>query len=235
MAQPALAASGKQIANLQQTVFYSSASTPASMRDVGSASEGDRIVFVPSAPNFPMMSAMQDIAGFDLAKTLDHPSSPAFSYSSARFRQEERMMLSMQVLDSLPERIAYAMPDNQQEKLAELPEAAKPEVVVEGKGDERVRWKDIKTYEYAYQTLNLIDAVQTVTLLSQDGHHEANPLLGKDPSTIEVIGYKAAGGLLHYGLTRFLLAKSPQHVKLFQQVSLAIQGGVVAWNMQFAF
>ncbi|MXP25424.1 hypothetical protein GRI39_05120 [Altererythrobacter indicus] len=238
-AQPAYAANDDHIASLQITGFAERPSAMLPVAAVSPAKDAGHTVFKQVEPRFEPVLVAQNINDFDLSE-MNRPSggytgrktySAAMTFDKA---QLERREVTDSVLRSFPDRIAYAMPENQQAELANLPEAMEPPVVVEGEKD-RVRWNDVKVYEYAFQTLNLIDAVQTVALLSNDGHHEKNPILGKDPSPIVVVGYKAVGGLLHYGMTKFLLSESPQHTKLFQQLSLAVQGGVVAWNMQFVF
>lgn len=238
-AQPAYAADHDFIASLQMTGFAERPSVMLPMAAIAPIEGASHTVFAEVKPRFEPVLVAQDISGFDLSE-VNRPSvgyterktySAAMSFDKA---QLERREFAESVLRNFPERIAYAMPEDQQTALANLPEAMDPQVVVEGEKD-RVRWDDVKIYEYAYQTLNLIDAVQTVSLLSKDGHHEENPILGKNPSPIVVVGYKAMGGLLHYGMTKFLLSESPKHAKIFQQLSLAVQGGVVAWNMQFVF
>ena len=238
-AQPACAADQDRIASLQMAGFAERQPTIVTVAAVVPIKESGRTVFAEVEPRFEPVLVAQDISGFDLSK-VNRPSkghterktySAAISFDKAQLEKRE---FAESVLRNFPDRIAYAMPEDQQTALAKLPEAMDPQVVVEGEKD-RVRWDDIKIYEYAFQTLNLIDAVQTVSLLSKDGYHEKNPILGKDPSPIVVVGYKAMGGLLHYGMTKLLLSESPKHAKIFQQLSLAVQGGVVAWNMQFVF
>ena len=68
-----------------------------------------------------------------------------------------------------------------------------------------------------------------------DGVEELNPLLGKHPSTGKLLAFKAAGGLLHYVGTRYLRRHHPEQVNTFQIASVAIMGGVVAWNARLMF
>ncbi|MXO67032.1 hypothetical protein [Altericroceibacterium endophyticum] len=102
--------------------------------------------------------------------------------------------------------------------------------------DERRRWfKKVARYEAAFQMLNLVDAVQTYTFVKDHGMEEANPLYGKDPSLATIAGIKFASAAVHFLASRFLVEHEPDLVLPFQKVTLAIQGGVVTWNMQHTF
>lgn len=96
-------------------------------------------------------------------------------------------------------------------------------------------WEEIRTYEFAYQALNIVDAVQTVAALRSNKAREMNPILGSNPSTITVIGYKAAWGGAHYLLTRWIMREKPELARIFQFASIAVQGSTVAWNMTKVF
>lgn len=88
--------------------------------------------------------------------------------------------------------------------------------------------------EIAYQVLNAADAAQTCHLVAR-GHIEGNPFLGRKPSCGKVIGLKIAGGLIHYAIADHLRDRDPKAAKVFQIVSLVIQGGIVGANMRFVF
>lgn len=100
--------------------------------------------------------------------------------------------------------------------------------------DRQLRMQKAKTLEIAFQALNVVDAVQTVSCLRRNQCSELNPLLGRNPSAAKVIGFKAAGGLAHYLLTRELV-KQNRYWKEWQIGSLVLQAGAVAWNMQRVF
>lgn len=110
--------------------------------------------------------------------------------------------------------------------------AATPVLV---RGRSLPRWQEIRRYEIAYQSLNLIDAAQTIAALRSGKAQEANPLLGDNPSTITIIGYKAAWGGVHYMVTRWLMREHPEYARLYQFASIAVQGGTVTWNMTRVF
>ncbi|MEK7601973.1 MAG: hypothetical protein AAB472_00575 [Patescibacteria group bacterium] len=96
-------------------------------------------------------------------------------------------------------------------------------------------WKEIKRLEIIYQVLNAIDAVQTVHCLSMSTCHEANPLLGRHPSTFKLIAIKAGGGALHYLAMRRTFKQNPRTARLAEYISIGFQGAVVGANMRIFF
>ena len=100
---------------------------------------------------------------------------------------------------------------------------------------ETLNHRRIARREIAYQILNAVDAAQTISCLNREVCHELNPILGSHPSTQRIIGFKLATGGAHYLVTRLLQAKAPAAVKSWQTLLIAVQGGVVAWNMQVTF
>lgn len=96
-------------------------------------------------------------------------------------------------------------------------------------------WEEIKKMEIVFQSLNAIDAIQTIDCLNREICYEVNPLIGKYPSTEKVVVFKAASGIIHYIITKELYKRNPKAARVFQYVSIGIQGGVVAANMRFAF
>lgn len=89
--------------------------------------------------------------------------------------------------------------------------------------------------EYVYQALNIVDAVQTIDCLNRNVCHEGNPLLGKRPSAINLVGFKLSAGGLHYLITRILMRGDPRNVRIWEIGTIAIQSGTVVANMRFAF
>lgn len=94
---------------------------------------------------------------------------------------------------------------------------------------------DIKALEVAFQVLNVADAVTTVVCLSRDNCHENNPIYGKHPKPIVVVGAKAAVGIVHYLAMRSLLPDNPGLARALGWVSVAIQGTVVGLNVSQLF
>lgn len=89
--------------------------------------------------------------------------------------------------------------------------------------------------EVAYQVLNAADAAQTCHVVGSGRGVEGNPLLGRNPSCGKVIGFKIAGGVLHYVLADHFRDRDPKAAKVFQIVTLVIQGGIIGANMRFIF
>lgn len=96
-------------------------------------------------------------------------------------------------------------------------------------------WKEIKRLEIVYQTLNAVDAIQTIDCLNRNVCVEANPLLGRNPSTEKIIGVKLAGGILHYFVIKKIYEQDPQAARIAQYLSIGLQGSVVAANLRFTF
>ncbi|MGC1269743.1 MAG: hypothetical protein WA842_04000 [Croceibacterium sp.] len=154
----------------------------------------------------------------------------------------QKITYKLPVAGSAPQRLAImdeaveplAAPDEDSvgpkdfEKIAE-----DTQVIVESR--RYPEWEEIRTYEIAYQALNIVDAVQTVAALRSNKVREMNPILGSSPSTITVIGYKAAWGGAHYLLTRWIMREKPEFARIFQFASIALQGSTVAWNMTKVF
>ena len=97
------------------------------------------------------------------------------------------------------------------------------------------RADELTRYEVAFQVLNAADAVQTCDFLARGRAYELNPILGRHPSCATVIGFKIAAGGVHYLLVREIAKTDPKLAKIVQIVTIAVQGGVVAANLRFAF
>ena len=93
--------------------------------------------------------------------------------------------------------------------------------------------------EVAWQVLNAVDTAQTLDCLDRNVCREGNPLIsgviGRNPDGAKLIAYKAGAGLVHYGLYRLIRSRDEKAARVFQIIGLAVQGGVVAANMRFAF
>ena len=92
-----------------------------------------------------------------------------------------------------------------------------------------------KDREIAYQLLNAVDAAQTIDCLKREVCVELNPIYGRDPTPGKIIGVKVVGGVLHYVIARFIHDRDPKGAKVFQIVTIVVQGGVVAANFRFTF
>lgn len=96
-----------------------------------------------------------------------------------------------------------------------------------------------KDREIAFQVLNAADAATTCHAVNSGQAVEGNPLiagiLGKRPKCGELIAFKAATGALHWLVAHEINKRDPKAAKVFQIVSIGIQGGVVAANLRFVF
>jgi hypothetical protein len=94
---------------------------------------------------------------------------------------------------------------------------------------------DIKRLEIAFQLLNAADAVSTVVCLKREDCQENNPIYGKHPRPIVVVGAKAVAGAVHYWAMRSLLPDHPGLARAFGWFSVTVQGSVVGLNMSQLF
>lgn len=98
-----------------------------------------------------------------------------------------------------------------------------------------IEWRDVRKLEAAFQVLNIVDTLQTISCLQRRVCHEANPILGKRPGTMKLIGYKLASGALHVGITDLLIKHDQAMVKPWLYATVVVQGGVVGFNMRTMF
>lgn len=96
-------------------------------------------------------------------------------------------------------------------------------------------WHRIAKLEVAFQVLNAADFATTKYCMDRATCHEANPLLGSHPSTNKLFAVKAASGIVHFVVARWLTDRDPHAARIFEIASIAIQGGVVGANLRFAF
>jgi hypothetical protein len=95
-----------------------------------------------------------------------------------------------------------------------------------------IRW------HIAFQVLNAADMVQTLVHCGNrpvEQKCEANPLFGRHPSALKIIGLKAASGVFQHIMFRKALRSSPEAGLRQAQVSVLIQGAVVGMNMRVLF
>lgn len=90
-------------------------------------------------------------------------------------------------------------------------------------------------WEMSYLALSAIDAAQTIECLNRDRCQEANPIMGKSPSTAKILLVKAGLGLVHFTLFRTLNRKDPKLALRTAQISAGLQAGVVMLNARVAF
>lgn len=95
---------------------------------------------------------------------------------------------------------------------------------------------DVRKMEIAWQVANALDFATTeYCLRNRSGCEEANPLIGKRPSTAKLLAFKAGSGVLHYIAARELVKVDHNAAKIFEIGSLIVTGGTVAANLRFVF
>lgn len=94
------------------------------------------------------------------------------------------------------------------------------------------RWRKL---EIAWQAANAADFATTEYCLRRDTCHEANPILGKHPSTGELAAFKIGSGAAHYLIAREIARHDAGAAHVFEVVTLIVQGGIVGANLRFVF
>lgn len=92
-----------------------------------------------------------------------------------------------------------------------------------------------RKWEIGYLALSAIDTAQTISCLDRGKCQEGNPLFGKNPSSTKLVAAKVIGGALHYALFEYMNNRDPKAALRFAQISVGIQGSVVALNLRFTF
>lgn len=95
--------------------------------------------------------------------------------------------------------------------------------------------RSARKLEFAYQALNFIDLLQTTYCLERGTCAEKNPIYGSNPNRRVLVVSKLVSGILHYAVTKTLAQQEPELVDEWQIATIAIQGGVVMWNIKFCF
>jgi hypothetical protein len=95
--------------------------------------------------------------------------------------------------------------------------------------------KAVMRYEIAYLALSAADLVITVRCLERNECEEMNPVWGKHPSTQKLVIGKIAGGVIHFAAIRYIADRNPKLALRLAQISVAVQGGVVGFNLTSEF
>ena len=86
-----------------------------------------------------------------------------------------------------------------------------------------------------FQALNIMDWATTKHCLDRGSCVEGNSFWGEDPDMTKMALIKMGVGGIHALYSAFLYRNYPEHYKKFSYGTIAVYGGVVAWNLQFAF
>ena len=89
--------------------------------------------------------------------------------------------------------------------------------------------------QVAFHTLNAIDTIQTCHVLQSGKGYELNPIFGRNPDCGTLVAAKIGGSILHQIISSELRKRDEKAAKLFQIISIGIQGGVVMWNFTVVF
>lgn len=92
--------------------------------------------------------------------------------------------------------------------------------------------KGLTRMELAFQALNLVDMAQTLECRSRSTCVEKNPILGKRPSKLALVGFTAGTGLLHYALVRRVAHGDTDTAKTVSVITVGLFGVVVGLNFK---
>jgi hypothetical protein len=90
--------------------------------------------------------------------------------------------------------------------------------------------KELTRMELVFQGLHAADMVETLECMSRPHCSEKNPILGKRPGTVKVVGFTAVTGVAHYYLMRRIARKSTKLAKIASMVGIAGKAVVVSLN-----
>jgi len=89
--------------------------------------------------------------------------------------------------------------------------------------------------QVAFHTLNAIDTIQTCHVLQSGKGFEVNPIFGRNPDCGTLVAAKIGSSILQQIIASELRKRDEEAAKLFQIISIGIQGGVVVWNFTVVF
>lgn len=93
-------------------------------------------------------------------------------------------------------------------------------------------WQD---WEKAFVVASAADLGTTVYCIERHKCSEANPILGRHPSTGELVAFKVAGVALQYKLVSKIAESDPEAAKWVAIVSTILTAGVATANLRFVF
>lgn len=103
-----------------------------------------------------------------------------------------------------------------------------------GAGEITDRIKDLPRSEWVWQSLHLVDGIQTYKAAQRpDLYREVNPLLGPHPSTGEVVAYTVGMSILHAAAASYIQRTYGEpSLTFFEYTTIAVKGAGVAINFK---
>lgn len=89
--------------------------------------------------------------------------------------------------------------------------------------------------EVAFQIVNALDAIETISCSHKIGCREGNPLFGDKPSTARVLAIKGAVAGLHYYVYKKRNRIEPKGVRFFEIVTTVVYTAVAGININRVF
>lgn len=116
------------------------------------------------------------------------------------------------------------------QEIGPLPAAVEANPVPKPAKDER--WKG---WRKAVLVAHAADFASTEICLRRGTCIEGNPLIGRNPSTVKLAGFKLATAALNYALITEMAKSDPKAARIFGMMSVGVFGGVAVANFRFAF
>jgi hypothetical protein len=89
--------------------------------------------------------------------------------------------------------------------------------------------------QITYHTLNAVDTIQTCHILQSGKGYELNPVFGRNPDCGTLVAAKIGASILHQIIATELRKRDERAAKLFQIITIGVQGSVVVWNFSVVF
>ena len=86
-----------------------------------------------------------------------------------------------------------------------------------------------------FHALNAIDMIQTCHILQSGKGYEMNPVFGRNPDCGTIVVAKIGGSILQQIIASELRKHDEKAARLFQIISIGMQGSVVVWNFTVVF
>ncbi|MGE3690123.1 MAG: hypothetical protein AB7F98_01940 [Novosphingobium sp.] len=96
-------------------------------------------------------------------------------------------------------------------------------------------WRKIVPFEVAWQLLNVLDIVQTISCSKRPSCEEGNPLFGDRPSVGTVLAVKGGMAIAHYLLMRSAARRNWKTARTAEIGTILVQGVIDGLNFRYAF
>ena len=134
-------------------------------------------------------------------------------------------------------RSAKSLSNSNRYDLVAQDKAAEPDVIIVSVPPSRYEpiQREAKRYMMLTHALSVVDGLATLKCAKSRSCQEANPIYGKSPSALTIIGIKGAMGLLTQLNFDRLIRKSPWTAKKSARLAFGLQGAITGFTLTQAF